>query len=105
MGVEFELFSADDNLTTTPSEQKLRSGPTIVGELERESRGDIDSMLGREVRLEVIGSRALTGDPVKDVMDASSEVSDGILMGIPDAVVIVDVAGDLDGVEVGVSGF
>ena len=72
MGVfEAELFSADN--LTTPSEQKLISGPTMVGELDRESLGDSDRMLGRELKLDDIASpRALTGDPVKDVMDASS---------------------------------
>lgn len=87
--VVVELYSADN--LTTPSEQKLRSGPTIVGELERESRGDRG---GREVRLDVIGSRALTGDPASDVMEASSDVSDDILagegIGTPDILVGVD---------------
>jgi len=63
-----EAFSAD--IRMTPSEQKLRSGPTMVGELDRESLGE--EALARELRLAVRGSRTLTGDPVNDVIEASS---------------------------------
>lgn len=85
-------FSAD-NFTAKPSEQKLRSGlSTRVGELDRESRGDKDSMLGREQMLEVIVSRALTGDPVKEVIEASSQFKDDIWagdgIGTPESVVV-----------------
>lgn len=83
-------FSAD--ILTTPSEQKLRSGPTMVGELDRESRGD--EALARELRLNIIGSRTLTGDPVNDVIEASSVVID-------DAIIIIVAATPLEQSVVG----
>ena len=78
-------YALSADILTTPSEQKLRSGPTMVGELDRESLGE--EALARELRLEVMGSRMLTGDPVNDVIEASSA----------DAAITIDILGEAVG--------
>ena len=97
-------FSAD--IRTTPSEQKLRSGPTRVGELERESLGDV--ALTSELRLAVMGSRTLAGDPVNDVIEASSVVAVVAALttfGDPPTGMGGEVAVEVESVAVVVSGF